>query len=583
MADAAAGTTSEQRDGLAEVEVAAVLEELAVVSEDLRQQNRALAQVGRRYEEMFQFAPEPYLVTDAEGVIRRANRAATHLLGVDQEVLAGKPLVLFVEEERRSHFYAQLTLVQENEGRKRWRTRLTRKATPGRSSPLHRDGLSPLTEADLSVAGLRDDSGRLTTLHWIIRGVGGADQEERTAGDDLREERDQRLNLVSQVSRELSAALDVESVAERLLREVTTVIGAEGASVWLWDERREGYLACRALFHAGKDLSAEGLLLAPDEGVAGWSARHGESVIVNSIGDDARFCGAVDGRTGIRTHSLIAAPLRVRDKILGAVEVVNGLEGGFDGQDLFLIETLAASAAVAIDNAHLVRELEARNEDLQAFGHTVAHDIKHPLGLVVGYAATASQSFGLVSEDEMMGYLEKIERHGLKTARIVDELLLLAEVRGREVPIDVLDMREVLADVEERLAQTIDGRGAEIEAPEAWPPALGYAPWVEEVWFNYVENALKYGGDPPRIELGAENAGAMVRFSVRDHGPGIAPEAQEELFLPFARQSSGTGGHGLGLSIVQRIAETLGGRVGVESALGQGCTFWFTLPAASAD
>jgi two-component system sensor histidine kinase/response regulator len=114
-----------------------------------------------------------------------------------------------------------------------------------------------------------------------------------------------------------------------------------------------------------------------------------------------------------------------------------------------------------------------------------------------------------------------------------------------------------------------------------WPGASGYGPWVEEVWVNYLSNAIKYGGKPPHVELGAElQTNNMVCFWVRDNGPGIPPEARARLFTPFTRLDQvRTQGHGLGLSIVRRIVEKLGGQVGVTSASGQGSAFSFTLPA----
>ena len=117
---------------------------------------------------------------------------------------------------------------------------------------------------------------------------------------------------------------------------------------------------------------------------------------------------------------------------------------------------------------------------------------------------------------------------------------------------------------------------------DSWPRALGHAAWVEEVWANYLSNAIKYGGQPPRVMLGAEpQQDGMVRYWVRDNGPGLAPEDQARLFTPFTRLDQvRVKGHGLGLSIVRRIVEKLGGQVGVESQLGQGSTFFFILPAA---
>jgi signal transduction histidine kinase len=124
---------------------------------------------------------------------------------------------------------------------------------------------------------------------------------------------------------------------------------------------------------------------------------------------------------------------------------------------------------------------------------------------------------------------------------------------------------------------------------------MGYAPWVEEVWVNYLSNAIKYGGKPPQVELsatlfstscasGGEMRENMVYFWVRDNGDGLTPDDQARLFTPFTRLDQiRARGHGLGLSIVRRIVEKLGGQVGVQSTgePGQGSTFFFTLPAAS--
>jgi signal transduction histidine kinase len=143
-----------------------------------------------------------------------------------------------------------------------------------------------------------------------------------------------------------------------------------------------------------------------------------------------------------------------------------------------------------------------------------------------------------------------------------------------------------LTETKSRLANVIEERQARITMPHRWPDALGFAPWVEEVWVNYVSNALKYGGEPPLVSVGGEiQPGAEhVRFWVRDNGPGLTQDQQDRLFTPFTRLGQiKVEGHGLGLSIVQRIVDKLGGEVGVDSAPGQGSTFWFTLPAPGED
>jgi two-component system sensor histidine kinase/response regulator len=126
--------------------------------------------------------------------------------------------------------------------------------------------------------------------------------------------------------------------------------------------------------------------------------------------------------------------------------------------------------------------------------------------------------------------------------------------------------------------------------PTDWPSVVGHAPWIEEIWVNYISNGCKYGGVPPRLELGAQVlADGWVQFWVHDNGNGVSPEEQPRLFTPYTRlgqMQDGSllvraRGHGLGLSIVRRIVEKLGGQVGVESENVPGCgsTFSFTLPA----
>jgi signal transduction histidine kinase len=239
-------------------------------------------------------------------------------------------------------------------------------------------------------------------------------------------------------------------------------------------------------------------------------------------------------------------------------------------------------------------ELETRNEELDAFAHTVAHDLKNPLALIVGYAEALD---GALLEGEQMSYhLRMIARNGHKMSSIIDELLLLASMRKLGgVELGPLDMAGVVDEACLRLVYMIEEHKAEIVLPDEWPVPWGYGPWVEEVWANYMSNALKYGGQPPRVELGAdllpsvpsddgeEEKGRMGRFWIRDNGRGLTPEEQARLFTPFTRLDQVSAkGHGLGLSIVRRIVEKMGGQVGVESRVGEGSTFSFTLPLAPA-
>jgi two-component system sensor histidine kinase/response regulator len=238
-------------------------------------------------------------------------------------------------------------------------------------------------------------------------------------------------------------------------------------------------------------------------------------------------------------------------------------------------------------NAELARqidELRARNEELDAFAHTVAHDLKNPLNQIVGYAEMLEQYYATLSSVERMKSVGGIARSGRKMNSIIEELLLLAGVRKTKVQLVPVDMGQTIAQVQQRLTHLIQEYQAEIVLPAAWPTALGYAPWIEEIWVNYLSNGCKYGGTPPRLALGGDALpDGRARFWVRDNGDGLTSEEQSRLFTPFTRLDQARArGYGLGLSIVRRIAEKLGGQVGVESdgVPGQGSTFYFTLPAA---
>lgn len=234
--------------------------------------------------------------------------------------------------------------------------------------------------------------------------------------------------------------------------------------------------------------------------------------------------------------------------------------------------------------AERVRDLQAQNAELEAFAHTVAHDIKNPLSAIMGYGHLLLYGLQGLDQEAIAADLQRIIAAGQKATRITDELLLLAQTRTvHEVAVAPLDMAALIDAVEARLHHELRRSEATLVRPERWPLAYGYAAWVEEIWFNYLSNALKYGGTPPRLVVGADQlADGMIRFWVQDNGPGLSDEEQGRLFTAFTRlHTERAPGHGLGLTIVQRIAARLGGEVGVESVPDQGSRFSFTLPAAA--
>jgi signal transduction histidine kinase/DNA-binding response OmpR family regulator len=418
---------------------------------------------------------------------------------------------------------------------------------------------------------------------------------QQTDKDHMLEELRQNnrsLLLLTRTAQLLTSTLDMQVVISQLVQTITEIVITEGSSVWLWDREKAGYLTCTAMYLDGQDITAHKVQLPVEQGVVGWVARHGETVNITDASQDPRFAAAVDSKTGYRTKSILAVPLITQNQVIGVLELVNKLEGHFDTHDVELAETIAAYAANAIQNAQLMASvsrhrdaLETQNEALDAFAHSVAHDLKNPLTLIVGFADMLRDSIATFPEESIKESLNTIVEYGIKMSSIVDALLMLASVgTDDEVETEAVDMSHIIREVLKRMEHMFKEYQAEVTVPEGWPAALGYGPWLEEVWYNYLSNAVKYGGRPPRLELGFfPPEGGMICFWVKDNGAGIALENPMMLFTPQGRRNRNRSqtGHGLGLSIVHRIVDRLGGKVGVESVAG-GSRFSFTLPVSVA-
>lgn len=416
------------------------------------------------------------------------------------------------------------------------------------------------------------------------------DDRESTVTLEMLIKQNKQLEFLNQVGRELTATLDLGKVIDRLLSESCKIIEAEGASVWLIEDHDKGELCCKAVYNKNEITSLKEYKLDNWDGIAGWVAKNGHSIIVEEPRNDSRFNRKVDEVTGFATESILSVPMKFRENTIGVLELVNKQGESFSEHDLSLIETLGAFAGIAIQNAGLVNQLQekadelaTRNEELDAFSHTVAHDLKSPLATINSYADLLINENNELSEAEQQDLLSIMAQNGQKMSNIIDALLLLGNVRNEELNRENLYMGDIFQNSLESLKSEIFKRDAELEYPDEWPQVLGYGPWLDIVWTNYINNAIKYGGDPPKVSVTYDAIDDdKYKFWIKDNGEGIPESKQNQLFKPFRRlQDKNTSGHGLGLSIVKRIIEKQRGEVGVKSSEGEGSNFWFTIPAAT--
>jgi len=551
------------------------------------------------------------------GRLLHANSAAIQMLGYDslQEALTIQLADLYEDSGERERMIRRL---EAGKGIKNLELRLVKK----NGTPIW---------VSLSVAGQYDQDGTLKWLEGVLEDTTARKEAEdalRRAHEELElrvaerttaltasntllrreigerrqaeravREREQFLALLNDITRATLETPDLPSMAQTLADRLGEMFGADSCYIALWDRETQAPIPAAA-YGQWREVYRS-VSVDPDEATISASVLEtGLPVVVEDVHDSPYLSPRLADLFPDR--SLLGLPLIAAEQKLGVAIVAFDQPHTFTPEEVTRGEQAAAQVALGLAKAPLVEELQqsvaelqARHEELDAFAHTVAHDLKNPISTLVGYAEVVEQESANMSDEMKYRFLQTIARKGRKVNTIVDELLLLASVREAEaLEMQPLDMKRIVAEARGRLLHLIEELEAEIVLPTHWPLALGHAPWVEEVWINYISNALKYGGRPPRVELGATlladrgTRRPMIRFWIRDNGPGLTAEEQANLFTPFERlHQVRAQGHGLGLSIVRRIVHRLGGEVGVESdgRPGQGCTFSFTLPALPLD
>jgi PAS domain S-box-containing protein len=240
---------------------------------------------------------------------------------------------------------------------------------------------------------------------------------------------------------------------------------------------------------------------------------------------------------------------------------------------------------------HLNRELKQRvndllevNKELEAFNYSISHDLRGPLRSMQGFASALLEEF-----DEQLGstgceYAQRIVNSGRYMDTLLRDLLAYSRLTAAELTLAPVDLQPLLTDVIEQLQNEITERKATVHVEQGLDGVIGHASTLRHVFGNLIGNALKFteSDSPPRIRIFTEAGTETVRIWVEDNGIGIAPEHQGRIFGLFERLHSGPGysGTGVGLAIVRKGAERMGGRVGVESKVGKGSRFWVELGSA---
>jgi len=242
-------------------------------------------------------------------------------------------------------------------------------------------------------------------------------------------------------------------------------------------------------------------------------------------------------------------------------------------------ESLTAQGA---RERELRESLERQVAELDAFTYSVSHDLKEPLRALEAFSQFLLEDCADRLDEQGREYLLKLANAAVRMKRLIDDLLTLSRASRESRRRTQVDVGRLVRDVVERMSSTVEGRGATVAVEDGLPDVLADPPRVEEVFANLLGNALKFNESKrPSVKIGVRALeGGMATFYVQDNGIGIDPQYHERIFGIFQRlhRREEYEGTGAGLSIVKRLVEIFGGRTWVESELGAGATFLFTLP-----
>jgi PAS domain S-box-containing protein len=538
-----------------------------------------------RYHHLANAAAEGIVVHD-HGVILDANETFARMLGYELKELIGRNMFEFLTTQAtqdvilrnvRAGSDARYEVVAVRKGGEQMHVELSARTMSWRGREVRVGTVHDVTERKRAEE---------TTRRLL----------EEQAARAAAEAAEQRARFLAEASRVLGASFDYQTTLASLARLAVPIL----ADFCVVDVIGEGQKVERVGV-AHVDPSKEPLL---QEAVRfarlGRSETYhmrrtlndGESVLLPFVTDDAIVANAVSEEhlkltMQLRPRSIVAVPLRVADRITGALTLYTAESGRrFVPEDLALAEELARRAALAVENARLFHAAEQATRARDEMLGVVAHDLRNPLNTVFMGASLLAEMIP-ETQPSLRKQAEMMRRAAERMNRLIQDLLEVKRVESGRLTLEsrphlpaalVSDAIEMLRPLAVAGSVALDAHVAD-DAPEV----LADAARVQQVLSNLVGNAIKFTAAGGRVVLRAELlADWEVRFAVADTGPGIPPEELPHVFGQYwqARRNDRRG-IGLGLAIAKGIVEAHGGRIWVESQVGVGSNFYFTLPAAA--
>ncbi len=433
------------------------------------------------------------------------------------------------------------------------------------------------------------------------------------------------LTSLNEISQAITSTLDLEETLTIITENIKQRLQVDAASVVLFSES-QGDLWFAAASGVAADF-VQGKRIPLGQGIIGWVAEHGESVLVPDTTQDPRYFAEFDNQSGFQAESILCVPLTAKGQTIGAMEAINKQKGMFDQEDLRLLTRLVGPAATAIDNARLfekaqqeiserkraeaeleaersqlARRVDERTADLQAvnaelaraarlkdeFLASMSHELRTPLNAVLGISEALQEGVYGPLNKKQVSSLGSIEESGRHLLSLINDILDLSKVEAGKLELQIVPVLvESICQASLRIVKQ-NAHKKRLKVHTSFDSAVTMIRADErrmkQVLVNLLSNAVKF--TPEEGEIGIEVVGdrenKQVRITIWDTGIGIAEADLDRLFDPFvqldsrlAREYTGTG---LGLSLVARMMDLHEGTVSVQSELGAGSRFMITFP-----
>jgi signal transduction histidine kinase len=383
----------------------------------------------------------------------------------------------------------------------------------------------------------------------------------------------QRYQLLFEITRDLVSTLDLNILLNRIVDAAVKLTDAKAASILLYDQINE-----ELHFEASTNLdepSMKGLIVPVDASIAGWIVKNRQPLIIEDTEKETRHFEHVGQVVNVQTKSILGVPLIAKEKVIGALEVINKQVGTFTIEDQNLLITLAAQAAIAIENTRLFLQSDLISE--------LVHELRTPMASL----STAAHLLlhPELPHDQRQRIIEIIRDETFRISELASSFLDLSRLESGRAQFrpELIETRELLLDCAELLRVRAFEKNliVSVDIPSQLPKVMIDRDKIKQVVINLISNAVKYNKTGGKIGLAVKTGKKEISIEISDTGPGIPSEFLPNLFQKFYRVPGSEHialGTGLGLAICKQIMDAHSGTIEVKSKEGKGTCFIVHIP-----